>query len=152
METNDPNDNAIRAGTPRELRNSGQRAEPRATSGQYPVAASCPKCACTEFRRVKVDRPVAFTDDRECTACGTRYTPPTPLWAAVVFVLLGALITAGGATGVVVYLFLVEKSFIEGIHLGVATTVTGIGVACTFFGIRSLRSRDAPGKNDGPTE
>jgi hypothetical protein len=101
---------------------------------------------------VKVNRPVAFTDDRECVACGARYTPPTPVWAAVIFILLGVLITAVGGTGVVFYLFLVEKNFIEGIHLGVSTAVTGVGLACTLFGIRSLRSRGAPGKSNGPTE
>jgi hypothetical protein len=155
METNDPNDDAIRAGETGGLRNIGkrtQRAEPQVTSSQYPVATSCPHCGCKEFRRVKVNRPVAFTDDRECAACGSRYTPPTPAWAAVVFILLGVLITAGGATGVGFYLFLVEKGLIGGIHLGVSTAVTGIGLTCTVFGIRSLKSRDVPGKNNGPTE
>jgi len=155
MEINDPNNDAIRAGEPREPRNFGNRAqcsEPQVNVGRYPVATSCPDCGCKEYRRVKVNRPVAFTDDRECIACGARYTPPTPVWAAVVFIVLGVLITAVGGTGVVFYLFLVEKSFIEGIHLGVSTSVTGIGVACTLFGIRSLRSRGAAGKSNGPTE
>ncbi len=110
----------------------------------YPVAVSCPKCGCKEFRRAKVDRLVAFTDDRECTACGARYTPSTPVWAAVVFILLGVLITAVGATGAVFYFFFVEKDFIEGIHSAVSVAVTVIGVACTVFGIRSLKSRGAP--------
>src|SRR6516164_4403820 len=110
METNDPNNDAIRAAEPGETRNFGNRAqcsEPRVNVGRYPVATSCPDCGCKEYRRVKVNRPVAFTDDRECVACGARYTPPTPVWAAVIFILLGVLITAVGGTGVVFYLFLV---------------------------------------------
>ena len=120
-----------------------------ATLNQYPVAATCPHCGCKESRRVKVDRLVAFTDDRECTACGVRYTPPTPAWATVVFILLGVLITAVGATGVGVYglaltgMGLAKDDPVSLLHLGISAALTGIGLACALFGIRSLRSRSA---------
>jgi hypothetical protein len=160
METNDPKHDAIRAGDPGELRNLGRRAqpsEPRAAVSRYPVATSCPNCGCKEFKRVKVDRLVAFTDDRECTTCGARYTPPTPVWAAAVFILIGVLITAVGAAGVGVYglgvagIGIAKNDPVSLLHLGVAAVVTGIGFACTIFGIRSLRSREAPGKSNGRT-
>jgi hypothetical protein len=60
----------------------------------YPVASTCPKCGSREFREVVA--PVApeslvagVAYDRECTACDTTYTPPTPLWENVVFIVLG---------------------------------------------------------------
>ena len=49
----------------------------------------CPKCGASAFRRVKADRLVAFADDRVCGACGARYTPPTPVWAGIAFIVCG---------------------------------------------------------------
>jgi hypothetical protein len=61
-----------------------------------PVSRNCPDRGCREYRKVTADAIVAFTDDRKCLACGTRYAPPTPAWAAVLFIILGVLITAAG--------------------------------------------------------
>ena len=36
---------------------------------------------------------VAFAKDRVCKDCGTRYSPPTPLWASLVLVVLGGAMT-----------------------------------------------------------
>ena len=57
---------------------------------RYPVASNCPHCGSKDFKRLKTEGLVAFTDDRKCAACGTRYTPPTPAWAAVAFILLNS--------------------------------------------------------------
>ncbi len=149
MKPDDPNDGPIREGEPPSFGNRNRRAGPRGTASQLPVAASCPECRCKEFKRVKVTRLVAFTDDRECPACGARYTPPTPVWAAVVFILLGVLITGVGVTGVGVYLFFAESDPVRVLHLRISAVVAGCGVACTVFGIRSLRSRDAPRQKQG---
>ena len=52
------------------------------------------------FKRVKPASDLAFTWDRVCKDCGTRYTPPTPRWARVLFavvgigILVGSLLTA----------------------------------------------------------
>jgi len=152
MKPDDPNDGSIREGEPPSLGKRTERAGPRATLREIPVAASCPDCGCKEFRRVKVTRLVAFTDDRECAACGARYTPPTPVWAAVVFILLGVLITGVGVTGVGVDLFFAERGPVRALHLGIGAVITGIGLACAMFGIRSLSSQAAPGKHSGPAE
>jgi hypothetical protein len=53
----------------------------------YPISGKCPACGGINFKRVKSKGMVAFTDDRVCAGCGTRYTPPTPLWAGVAFII-----------------------------------------------------------------
>jgi hypothetical protein len=63
----------------------------------YPVSKICPNCGHAEYKPRKPERLVAFTWDRVCKACETRYTPPTPIWAAVVFLLLGLLLTGFAA-------------------------------------------------------
>ena len=108
---------------------------------KYPVALSCPQCGSKEFQRVKVEGRIAFTDDRKCTACGTRYTPPTPAWAAVVFVLLGILITAVGI--VFGFAFLIRKDDVRLRDLVYGTILTVFGLSAIIYGIRSFRSRDA---------
>jgi hypothetical protein len=64
----------------------------------YPVSPKCPGCGSADFRRVEAETSLAFTDDRVCKQCGTRYTPPIPAWARVVFAVvgLGALAVMGG--------------------------------------------------------
>jgi hypothetical protein len=53
------------------------------------VAATCPSCGGTSYRRIRPNRFIAFTHDRICKDCKTRYVPPTPVWAAFVFILAG---------------------------------------------------------------
>ena len=56
-----------------------------------PVSKVCPSCGGAAYRSVKPAALVAFTNDRVCLECQTRYAPPTPTWAAVVFLVLGLL-------------------------------------------------------------
>jgi uncharacterized protein (DUF983 family) len=56
---------------------------------KYPISNVCPSCGHTRFQRTYPDTIIAFKSDRICLECGTRYTPATPRWAAVVFILLG---------------------------------------------------------------
>jgi hypothetical protein len=60
----------------------------------YPVSIHWPSCQANEYKTVKPETKVAFLPDRVCSACGTRYTPPTPMWAAILFIVLGLLGTA----------------------------------------------------------
>jgi RNA polymerase subunit RPABC4/transcription elongation factor Spt4 len=105
---------------------------------KHPVASSCPQCGSQDFTRVKVEGRVAFTDDRKCTACGTRYTPPTPAWAAFVFILLGILITAVGAA----FCFFARGAVLVR-DLVYGSILTVFGLSCIIYGIRSLRRPDA---------
>jgi uncharacterized protein (DUF983 family) len=66
----------------------------------YVVSRRCPKCESEEFKRVKA-KSLAFTDDRVCKACGTRYTPPTPAWGRALFAVVGFGFLVGGIAGAV---------------------------------------------------
>jgi predicted nucleic-acid-binding Zn-ribbon protein len=55
----------------------------------YPVSPACPKCGAGDYESVKPEAMVAFVSDRVCRACSTRYTPPTPAWARLVFGAIG---------------------------------------------------------------
>jgi hypothetical protein len=117
---------------------------------KYPTASHCPDCGSTDFKRVKPEGRIAFTDDRKCTACGTRYTPPTPAWAAVVFILLGVLITAVGIL-FVGFGFVVRDSFdLRRSVYGIILTV--FGLSCITYGFQSFRRRDAPSVQAEPLD
>jgi hypothetical protein len=55
------------------------------------VSKVCPTCGCTEFKKVRPRGWIAFIDDRKCLECGDCYTPPTPRWAGVCFIVIGVL-------------------------------------------------------------
>src|SRR5262245_60710264 len=67
-----------------------------------PVSSVCPKCGATTYRKVRPRSKVAFGSDRICLSCDTRYAPPTPFWAALLFILAGAFVFLGGASMVAV--------------------------------------------------
>jgi hypothetical protein len=117
----------------------------------YPVSQECPKCHGIEFTRVRPEEGrVAFTDDRVCKSCGTRYTPPTPLWAAGLFIVVGVLILLVDIAAVGVG-FAVGADFWFALRTYVfllATLSTGVG--CVVYGLRRLRRQDdTPSAADG---
>jgi hypothetical protein len=61
-----------------------------------PVSKACPKCGANEYTRWKPDRLVAFAADRVCAACHTRYSPPTPVWGAVICLLAAPVLALLG--------------------------------------------------------
>jgi hypothetical protein len=64
---------------------------------RYPISRICPACGGSAFRRVQPETRLAFVSDRICEDCGTRYTPLTPGWAALLFILAGLLaLSLGG--------------------------------------------------------
>src|SRR5579885_9020 len=104
-----------------------------------PVSKVCPDCGSEKFRKVRARRWVAFTDDRICESCGTRYAPPTPRWAGVVFVLIGVILWLTGMATVLVCL----SSLLRGGTPGVIDMVLGaglvvLGVAVAIHGCRAL--------------
>jgi hypothetical protein len=63
---------------------------------QRPVSKVCPACGATGYKRREPDQWVASVSDRDCRACHTLNTPPTPSWAALTFVLVGIVMLLGG--------------------------------------------------------
>jgi hypothetical protein len=114
---------------------------------RYPISESCPQCGGREYKRREPETYIAFVDDRECKVCQTRYTPPTPAWAAVVFLLIGVL-------GVGVDVFFIVVGLMRpgmGLALSFRSGLVGaacafVGIACIVHGLRSLmKSRSQPG-------
>ncbi len=80
---------------------AGQRPGRDPAQGPFPVSQVCPACGHTEYRQTRPQRLIAFSWDRICSACQTRYTPPTPIWAAILFILVGLPMVGVGTTSVI---------------------------------------------------
>lgn len=94
----------------------------------YVVSRRCPRCESEEFKRVKA-RSLAFTDDRVCKACGTRYTPPTPAWGRALFVVVGLGLLVGSIALTVAMIQEEAPAYNQIVYLLIA----GVGVAGVFF-------------------
>ena len=109
----------------------------------YPISAICPQCGGTEYARRKPDRQVAFVSDRVCRTCNTRYTPPTPVWAAALFLLAGVALPFLGLifTSLLVHPLSIAGLICEGV-------IAALGVLAFIGGIRELvnsgKARQAP--------
>jgi len=99
----------------------------------YPISATCPQCGGTEYTCRKPRRLVAFVSDRVCRACNTRYTPPTPVWAGILFLLAGLTLPFLGffLTSLLVNPFSIGGLICEG-------AIAALGVAAFIGGIREL--------------
>lgn len=98
-----------------------------------PICRVCPQCGRDEYRRVKADTRIAFTDDRICRSCGCRYTPPTPVWASFVFVIVGLLLLLGSLASLLVSVGFGEYAGVFGSIIGVL-----LGSLCLGYGLRTL--------------
>jgi len=96
----DPNANIARE-VMRERANHLQKSHTinTAESITFPISKVCPQCGHTEFKKVYPNTYLAFAYDRVCNACGTRYSPPTPLWGALLIMAIGVIIGGVGITG-----------------------------------------------------
>lgn len=63
------------------------------------VSRLCPRCGNASYLGRRPQTLIAFTWDRVGNAGGTRYTPPTPAWAAMVFLLVGLPLAILGLYG-----------------------------------------------------
>lgn len=99
----------------------------------------CPDCGHAGFKGVRPNRLIAFTWDRVCKECDTRYTPPTPVWAGVVFILAGLPLVLVGL------LSLLGQMMARPNPLGLACTgfLGLLGLLAILQGVRTL---SRPGK------
>jgi uncharacterized protein (DUF983 family) len=98
----------------------------------------CPRCGGREFSRCKPKAWVAFVSDRKCKACGTRYTPPTPLWAAFIFIVVGVGTLVGGLAFVEL---LVSRESPNPLGLAFWACIATVGGAALWHGVRALLKR-----------
>lgn len=101
---------------------------------RYPVSKVCPRCGHADYKKRKPETWVAFSWDRVCKACDTRYTPQTPVWAAIVFLMAGfLLVLAFGIGGVLAILLRGDPlSGLIGCALGF------MGVLAVAYGVHAL--------------
>lgn len=112
------------------------RQQKEAAGGEYPVSRVCPQCGCAEFKKRRPEKLVAFTWDRVCKACDTHYTPPTPVWASIVFIVIGLLLAGLFGIGMI-------ANLARGNVLGLPALVLDgllavVGVFAMIHGVRSL--------------
>lgn len=62
----------------------------------HPISTTCPKCGSSGHRRVDPDWQPAIVNDRLCRQCGTRYSPPPPVYIAPFVYVLGTFSTVAG--------------------------------------------------------
>ncbi len=86
----------------------------------HPVSNGCPQCGDTAHETTPAATRIAFVSDRLCRACGCRYTPPTPVWASAVFIVLGLLGLVGSAMDLAVSLQHLTLPAIIGDSVGLA--------------------------------
>lgn len=69
-----------------------------AGSASRQASLVCPRCRSAEYTvdKDRSERKVVFMHDRVCKECGTCYTPPTPIWARILFVGIGILAACAG--------------------------------------------------------
>ena len=104
--------------------------KPRVADGA--IAKKCPNCGGESASKVKPDRWVSFAYDRACIECGTRYVLPTPVWAALLFMLLAMIFLLWGGV-----------TLLAGPVRGAVPMVLGvlwllIGLVCAKHGIAAL--------------
>ena len=123
-----------------------QRRAERKQKSKYPLSSVCPKCGQKSHTTIKPSSWVAFRLDRLCTDCGARYTPPTPGWASVLFIVAGIALTVGGPLFGLTVITAVGGGFPAFVLLGGPLSLGGL--LAVGHGIRTL-SEQAAGIN-GP--
>jgi len=114
-------------------------APPPRGPGVYPVSRVCPNCGHAGYKSRRPERLVAFTWDRVCRECETRYTPPTPLWAAVVFLAVGFLFVVIGFGSIVLRLVSPGPEAALGVPAMACEGFLGVlGVLAVVQGFRAL--------------
>lgn len=107
----------------------------------YPVSDVCPKCGKTDYTRQRPQGWVSFAWDRVCKDCGTVYSPPTPRWASIVFIMIGVIMAGFGSLAIIAGM---TTGSVAGVPNALCWGFVGaIGVLALIHGIRSL---SRPGK------
>jgi hypothetical protein len=102
------------------------------------ISKVCPSCGAGEYRKLRSRRWIAFSDDRVCLSCGTRYSPPTTVWAAFVLALGGAIVFVTGVVFLVVDLVALLRGRVVAIGLAISIGLMALGVAAGAHRVRAL--------------
>jgi hypothetical protein len=103
-----------------------------------PIAVRCPGCGSDKYRKVNPKAVVAFTKDRVCLNCQTRYAPPTPPWGSITFIVAGGLLALGMGFAAFVRLALAGSNPCGVIGLVIEVALAIMGMMAFVHGIRTL--------------
>jgi hypothetical protein len=103
-----------------------------------PIAVRCPGCGSDKYRKVNPKATVAFTKDRVCLNCQTRYTPPTPLWGSITFIVAGGLLALTMALSAFVRLAVGGANPCGVVGLVIEIALGIMGLLGLIHGFRSL--------------
>ncbi len=67
------------------------------SSASAAISKVCPSCGSGNYSTTRPKGWVTFSEDRICKSCNTRYSPPTPWWAAILLMCIGGVLTIGCA-------------------------------------------------------
>jgi hypothetical protein len=104
--------------------------------GDRMISPVCPKCQSRDYKKVRPQSWVAFGKDRLCTTCFCRYTPPTPLWAGPVFLVVGLLLAV--VCGLIAVASLLQGRVTDPIGTVVFGALAILGMAAIAHGVRVL--------------
>lgn len=111
------------------------------------ICTRCPTCGNRAFEAVRPVQFVAFRNDRRCTACDTRYSPPTPVWAALLFIVLGLTFVVGCTGSIIIA---IARGSVVSLPLNAAFAV--LGVLCLRQGVLSWREEVATAPDPSGSE
>lgn len=105
-----------------------------------PVSKVCPSCGGTRYTTRRPKATVAFISDRVCIDCNTRYSPPTPTWAGIVFLLAGLLliILGFGAILLDVIVIIMRRNHASALSMFFNGALGVMGLLAFIFGVKSL--------------
>jgi Mn2+/Fe2+ NRAMP family transporter len=103
----------------------------------HTISRSCPKCGASSYDTVRPDRPGTFSKDRVCKACGTRYSPPTSMWAAILLIC-GGLFTLT-ISGLLCYIALHLTS---NVFLLLGAPLLFVGIVMIVSGLRRIKQEE----------
>jgi hypothetical protein len=99
------------------------------------ISRVCPTCGSDSYTTTRPKGWVTYSEDRICKSCNTRYSPPTPLWAAVLLSGLGGVLTFGCVASLAMRFTSRDLTSLAGV---VPEAVLGIiGVAAIKQGLRA---------------
>lgn len=105
---------------------------------KYPISGACPNCGSTEYAKRRPKTLVAFMSDRMCKACKTRYTPPTPVWGGIAFILVGLALAGFGVFAMYSNVVARNGGSPGGLAMAIEGFLAGVGVVAICKGVKAL--------------
>ena len=101
-----------------------------ANSTSLLVARKCPNCKGDSFTKTRPEF-LAFQWDRICDSCGTRYTPPNPIWAGPLYLL-------AGLASLAISIFLYLNTTNRGMPSQGMFALGLIGLSCVLLSVKEM--------------